>query len=269
MGELLRVEFERFVVREVGYAAGERMRRHAHDYSNVTAVVTGEMDEVTDAGTHRGRACSVLLKPAGTMHENVWLGRRGTRTVSVEFRGRTDVGPWLWLETPRTARAALELLAALRGSSRELVEARAMELVAVAQHASADEAQPAPPWLEDVKRALASRFGEPLRFEALAAEVGLHPVYLSRAFRRYTRMTMNEYVRALRLREARHLLSVTARPLTAISADAGFADASHLCRVFAEAHGMTPRAFRKLSAAASSGLSAFHADRSRVSTLSA
>jgi transcriptional regulator GlxA family with amidase domain len=59
---------------------------------------------------------------------------------------------------------------------------------------------------------------------------------------------MGDFVRALRLRHARHLLDATARPLTAISADSGFADASHLCRVFSDAHGVTPKAFRRLTA---------------------
>jgi uncharacterized protein YxjI len=37
---------------------------------------------------------------------------------------------------------------------------------------------------------------------------------------------------AVRLRHARHLLSTTDRPLAAISSDADFSDASHLCRTF-------------------------------------
>jgi transcriptional regulator GlxA family with amidase domain len=72
---------------------------------------------------------------------------------------------------------------------------------------------------------------------------------------------MGDFVRSLRLRHARHLLDATARPLTAISADSGFADASHLCRVFSDAHGVTPNAFRRLTA--------FHASFASAPTLSA
>ena len=241
--ELQRVELAGFVVREVGYAAGGRMGRHAHDFSNVTAVITGEMEERTASAEHLGRACSVLVKPAGTAHENHWLGRRGTRTVSIELRDM-HLDAWRWLEDPETARAALALADAMRGSSRELVESRAMALVALATNVPAET--PAPPWVDAVKRTLESRFDEPLRFEDLAADLGLHPVYLSRAFRRHTGMAMGEYVRALRLRHARHLLSATTRPLASISAESGFADASHLCRVFADAHGVTAKTFRRL-----------------------
>jgi AraC family transcriptional regulator len=245
MTELQRAEFDGFVVREVGYAAGGRMGRHAHGFSNVTAVISGEMEERTDSAEHRGRACSVLVKPAGTPHENRWLGRRGTRTVSIELRGM-QLGAWRWLEDPETARAALALADAMRGRSREAIESGAMALLGLAMHVRASDSA-APAWLDAVKRTLDARFDEPLRFEELAADVGLHPVYLSRAFRRHTGMAMSEYVRALRLRHARHLLSATSRPLASISAESGFADASHLCRVFANAHGVTAKTFRRIT----------------------
>jgi AraC family transcriptional regulator len=245
MTELHRAAFAQFVVRQNGYPAGGRMGRHAHDYSNVTAVISGEMEERTESAEHRGRACSVLVKPAGTPHENHWLGRRGTRTVSVEMKD-TPLDAWRWLEDAETARAAIALADALRGSSRDAVEAHAMALVALATNRRG-ASQPAPAWLDEVKRTLEARFDEPLRFEELAANVGLHPVYLSRAFRRHTGRSMSEYVRTLRLRHARHLLSATSRPLASISAESGFADASHLCRVFVDAHGVTAKTFRRIT----------------------
>ena len=245
MTELQRAVFPRFVAREVGYPAGGMMGRHAHDYSNITAVISGEMEERTDAGEHRGRSCSVLVKPAGTLHEDRWLGRRGTRTVSIEMKdARFDA--WRWLEDAETARAALALAAAMRGSSRDEVESCAMALLALATNVASETTTP-PAWLEHVKRTLDARFDEPLRFEAIAEEAGLHPVYLSRAFKRHVGMAMSEYVRALRLRHARHLLSATSRPLASISAESGFADASHLCRVFTDAHGVTASAFRRIT----------------------
>jgi AraC family transcriptional regulator len=104
-----------------------------------------------------------------------------------------------------------------------------------------------PAWLPEIIRTLDAHFDEPLRFDALARDVGLHPVYLSRAFQRYTGRTMLENVRALRLRHARHLLSTSSRTIAAIAADAGFADSSHLCRTFAHLLQITPGAYRGLA----------------------
>jgi len=251
MSEVCRADFGQYFIRELVYPGGRRMPRHAHGYSNLTVVVSGEIEETTDDGEHRGRSCSVLLKPAGTMHSNAIPGRQGTRTVSIELKPSSPLAnglrKWEWIETADTARAALAFYFAFR--SGKDVEAAAMALLAVATANAATGTQQVPAWLATVKQILDARFDEPIRFEDVAAEVGLHPVYLSRAFRKYQGVAMGEYVRGLRLRHARHLLSATERPLAAISAEAGFADASHLCRVFAEAHAVTPKAYRALCSA--------------------
>ncbi len=252
MTELCRAGFAQFEVRELVYAAGRRMARHAHDYSNITVVISGDIEETTDVGEHRGRSCSVLLKPAGTMHANYIPGRQGTRTVSIEIGATSPLSremealPWQWLEDPESARAAIAFYRAVRAGTLPDIETRSLALLASATAAASRKRGRTPAWLTEVKSILDARFDEPFRFEELAAGFGLHPVYLSRAFRRHTGTTMGDYVRALRLKQARYLLSATSRPIASISADSGFTDASHLCRVFAQTHDVTPKAYRQL-----------------------
>jgi AraC family transcriptional regulator len=241
--ETCRYAFDDFVVRAIQYPAGRRMPRHDHAHSNVTAVIRGEMVEETDFAEHRGRSSSVLLKPAGTAHANAFLGRCGVETISIEFapRSRYSVSEWAWIEEATAARAAVALRDAVRHDVD--VEASALALLALVlpQQSSSNVF---PPWLTQVVDELHARFGEPIRFDTLAREAGLHPVYVSRAFRRFKGTSMSDYVRALRLREARHLLGSTDHPLADVAAETGFADASHLCRTFATAHAMTPAAYR-------------------------
>lgn len=242
-----RYAFDDFSVREIFYAAGRRMPRHDHAHSNVTAVIRGEMVEQTDFAEHRGRSSSVLVKPAGTAHSNAFIGRVGVATITIEFGAHSpfarEIPAWSWVEEADVARAALDLHLAVRRDSREDIESTACALLATVftPHRKPDGA---PPWLAHVVDELRARFDEPIRFDALAREAGLHPVYVSRAFRRFTGSSMGDYVRALRLREARHLLASTERPLAVVAAETGFADASHLCRTFAAAHAMTPVAYR-------------------------
>ena len=59
---------------------------------------------------------------------------------------------------------------------------------------------------------------------------------------------MTEYIRAARLRHARHALSSSRRGIAAIAAEAGFSDSSHLCRTFSELLGITPAAYRRATA---------------------
>jgi len=103
-----------------------------------------------------------------------------------------------------------------------------------------------PVWLCDVKRILEERFDEHPRFEEIAEDVGLHPVYLSRAFHRYAGISMSAYVRTLQLRQARHLLSTSKRTVAAIASESGFTDSSHLCHAFSHLLGVTPKTYRRL-----------------------
>jgi len=58
---------------------------------------------------------------------------------------------------------------------------------------------------------------------------------------------MSEYRRRVRVREAADLLASTDAPLTHVALAAGFADPSHLCRVFKAETGLTPHAYRLLA----------------------
>jgi AraC family transcriptional regulator len=244
--EVRRRELGDFVVREVVYSPGERMQRHAHEFSNVTVVVSGQIDELSAGGDHRGRAGSVVLKPAGCEHEN-GVGGRGARTVTVELRHggiAAEVGgrAWSWFEQPAVVKAAVALCRATHAR----MEAAALDLVATVLTAPHGGAA-VPPWLPRIIDALEQRFDEPLRLDALARDHGLHPVYVSRAFRQHVGVAMHDYLRGLRLQHARHLLSGSPRSITAIAAEAGFSDGSHLSRTFSELLGVTPKTFRTLS----------------------
>ena len=241
--EIRRVELPQFVVRESVYPPGLRLPRHAHDYSNVTVVVAGDIEESSDDGEHRGGAFSVVVKPAGIDHENR-VGVRGARTVSIQLRDDIPLPSWRWFEQPEIVRAGVALV---RAASAPQLEACALELLAEVSAARGGPAA-SPGWLSEVLRILDTQFDEPLRFDAIAREVGLHPVYLSRAFQRHTGRTMQQYVRALRLRHARHLLATSGTTITRIAADSGFADSSHLCRTFSDLLGVAPKVFRRLCA---------------------
>jgi AraC family transcriptional regulator len=247
--------FRRFSITERLYAPGVRQPRHAHVRSSITAVMSGEIVETTETAAYLGRSCSVVVKPAGTLHADEFRGRVPVRTISIELDATSDgCAELLWRSDDASARAAIALCAALRNSRAE-VEAAAEALIAVsrtsvtASHIGGSPARATrtPQWLAQIKTVLDTRFDEPLRFDELARDAGLHPVYLARAFRRATGMTMGDYVRSARLRHARHLLAVTNAPLAAIASASGFADPSHLCRTFTRAMHLTPIAFRGLA----------------------
>ena len=80
--------------------------------------------------------------------------------------------------------------------------------------------------------------------DELAREAGVHPVHLSRVFRRITGKGVGEYVHRLRIREACERMIKPGASLAEISCDLGFADQSHFTRTFHSITGTSPAAFR-------------------------
>ncbi|HET7437554.1 MAG TPA: helix-turn-helix transcriptional regulator [Thermoanaerobaculia bacterium] len=245
-----------FAIRERVYAPGMRMPRHAHDFSNVTVVLSGEIEEIAEEGRYRGRSCSVVLKPAGCEHENRVSGI-GARTLTIELTGgrvadEIAARRWAWFDAPEVVRAAV----ALRRASAEESEGCAWALLAALPHVISSVARDlgggaackatAPSWIAAAIEVIEQRFDEPLRLESLAHDFGFHPVYFSRAFHRHTGTPLHDYVRTVRLRHARHLLATSKRSVTAIAVASGFYDSSHFSRTFSNALGVTPKKYRSL-----------------------
>ena len=99
-----------------------------------------------------------------------------------------------------------------------------------------------------VKRALLriqQALDTPLPVARLAEQLGVSRRKLERHFAAALDLTPTEAARRMRLSQARHLLERGDVPITQIALQTGFCDASHLIRVFREAEGLTPDAWRK------------------------
>jgi AraC family transcriptional regulator len=94
---------------------------------------------------------------------------------------------------------------------------------------------------------LDARSTDGLRLGDLAADLGMDPTYLARAFRQQMGCTMSQYRRRLWVRQAAHLLASTDTPLSHVALSSGFADQSHFCRVFKAEMGLTPQSYRLLA----------------------
>jgi AraC-like DNA-binding protein len=78
----------------------------------------------------------------------------------------------------------------------------------------------------------------------LAKECGVSEVHLARAFRHFHGITVGEYIRNLRIAEAKRDLASSAESITDIAQRLGFFDQSHFTRAFKAATGLAPIRFR-------------------------
>jgi AraC family transcriptional regulator len=106
-----------------------------------------------------------------------------------------------------------------------------------------------PQWLRDAYQALA-RTARDAELPTLARAVGVHPVHLSRTFRRFAGSTMTQLRKTLRLERATEAIVRSNRPIAQIASEHGFADQSHLTRALRNATGLTPASLRRKARAA-------------------
>ncbi|HTH60809.1 MAG TPA: GlxA family transcriptional regulator [Paraburkholderia sp.] len=93
----------------------------------------------------------------------------------------------------------------------------------------------------------------PLNIASIARMIGTSVRQLERAFMAEMKASPNEFYRRMRLRYARWMLLNTARKVTDIAYECGFADSAHFIRVFRGTYGVTPGKLRTSRAASPTG----------------
>lgn len=84
-----------------------------------------------------------------------------------------------------------------------------------------------------------------LTLAVLAALCRLSPFHFARAFHETVGCPPHAYVTARRVDRARRLLEETDQPVSDIAASVGYAEPSHLARLFKRVHGVAPAAYRR------------------------
>ncbi len=99
-------------------------------------------------------------------------------------------------------------------------------------------------WLIDLQTYILSHLAEDLSLNRLADICHFHPVYLSRAYREITGMTLSEYISSVKLDRARRMLRGSSLTVLEISKMLGFATDNYFCRWFRKQSGRSPHAYR-------------------------
>lgn len=244
-------------VTEASIEPGRRLGRHSHELAFFCLLVGGGYREDYGRRALAYRPFTVAFHPAGEAHStemcasgarvfnveisDAWLASRGSARAPscADLSG----GQLTWLAT----RLYREYRDGLAGPPLA-AEALVLEMLALAGGAAVDAdavATSAPPWLARALDFLESEFRRGLRIREVAREVGTHPTHLARVFRRNVGVPIGDYVHRLRVRWASEELCRPGARLADVAAAAGFADQSHMTRVFKRVTGDSPAAFRR------------------------
>ncbi|UGB37218.1 helix-turn-helix transcriptional regulator [Frateuria soli] len=232
---------------------------HEHDEAYLCLVAGGGYRQQAGGEEVDCTTGLLLVHPQGHRHANRFAAG-GARCLSVflapeltdELPIRRLLHDYRLLHLPQAprfvARIGRELAAADEAAGLALQSA-VLELVALACRRGGEERHPA--WLARVLERLHDDPLADLSLGELAQLAGVHPSHLARSFQRAQGMSVGDYRRMLRIRQACRALQQGRRSIAEVAAEAGFADQSHFARVFKKVIGATPRDFRRSAQGAS------------------
>ena len=102
-----------------------------------------------------------------------------------------------------------------------------------------------PDYLKRIIKYIEGHFKEPLTLDELAAMENMNKFHLSREFKNYTGITLNEHIISTRLAYAKELLKYSTIPVGEIAYLSGISNVSHFINLFKARESRTPLAYRK------------------------
>lgn len=256
--EVLQADFGRY-----------RFPAHAHDRDVISLIGRGSHSVERRGSRTVADAGSVVMMPRGWVHQGGSVDEAGWRILTFYLPerllddvagelvgGRPGAGAM-----PERVTRDLRLRRALARLHADVLQAAGEPAELLGQHEAllallgyvlrcygpGREVRPlgaAPRAVTRVRDYLDARWAEPVTLAELSAVAGLSPFRLTRVFKAATGLPPHAYQVQLRVAQAQESLRA-GRPIAEVALDCGFADQSHLTRVFKRSLGFTPGQFRK------------------------
>ncbi|HEX4593772.1 MAG TPA: AraC family transcriptional regulator [Bryobacteraceae bacterium] len=250
-----------FSLTETLYPKGLTLPKHRHSHAYLTFVLSGTF---TEKYAERECVCTegaLRFLPPAELHENDYaagarcllvkiepsaLDRLGEHSPVLSVPGEVAGLASSWLANRLYREFTAEDDVAPLAMEGVLLEILAESARAIGEGSAAH----APAWLRRVREALEDTYLQSPSLADLSGIAGVHPVHLSREFRKHYQSTIGEFIRKRRIEHACKLLSKSETALSEIALACGFSDQSHFCAMFKGHTGLTPAKFRDMSARA-------------------
>jgi AraC family transcriptional regulator len=238
------------------YAPGVRLSAHTHEKASFVWIQNGGYAETFGARSFQLRARQVLFRPAGEKHSDQFSSVE-TSCVIIEVSepwmdlvrecGRLRSDPFVSIR-PQMCRLVADLY--VQAQQKDAAAPLAMEGLSYALGAElVRESMPRegaypPPWLRQLHERLSENPCGQFALADIATGVGIHPVHVSRQFKRYYGEPLWDYLRRRRIEIGSQKLISGTGTLCEIAHSLGFSDHSQFTRTFKRFMGVTPSEFR-------------------------
>ncbi|WP_395773108.1 AraC family transcriptional regulator [Agrobacterium pusense] len=244
--------------------------RHMHDQFGIGVIERGAQKSLSGRGMVEAAAGQVITVNPGEIHDGIPLGEGGRawRMLYLDIDIVRDViadvcekdRGFFEFAYPVEARPLAERFNAVfsavtakerPGETLHGDETLLMLLAAAMETAAKPPVVTAPDIIRRAKSSIDDDPAHPFRLADLAGEAGMSQFRFLRAFAKATGLTPHSYLLQRRVHLARHVLAKGTPPAEAAFI-AGFADQSHLNRVFLRQFGVTPGVYRAATGGGSS-----------------
>ncbi len=244
------------VINWLHYKSGACYEEHSHEETQITLFLSGEVEEWVGDQRNVIGPMDLVVKPGGLRHADQF-GHAGAYTLQLSVNQR-------WLESivaPTEKLVEYNVVVSQAICFRflqcfsEAIEIREKGISRFGKNIAGflnelarqrkKVVRTKPMWLEAISERVEAHFFEPLSVRELAREQHKHPVSVARAFREHFGVSIKQRIQQLRVKMAAGMLAENKLSTPAISQCCGFADQSHLSRVFKIHTGLTPGKYRQ------------------------
>lgn len=237
--------------------------RHMHEQFGIGVVLEGGQKSLSSIGTVEALAGDTITVNPGEIHDGAPLGN-GARTwlmlyfepaLIIELMADVNEGGATQPEFKRPVMADLRVSRAVQNLFHTMTAPHASTLAAEEQmlllfarvmRQAEIPIMSTTPAIHHARNLIDDDPAASLSLQSLATQNGLSRFQLLRAFSKATGMTPHAYILQRRLQLARRLIGAGV-PLVQVALDCGFADQSHLTRLFIRNFGISPGHYANLS----------------------
>jgi AraC family transcriptional regulator len=252
------IDVDGLLLTETIYQPHSTIPPHYHENCYFCFVTNGGYTERFSGSTMECEKGDLILHPVSYKHSNSFDSSRVT-CLNIELGKEWFYKYRLFLKPLDTVRKiknnAFPLLASKINKeilepdefSPLVIEALTIQLLADIERENRINDTRKPFWITKVEEFLHEGSSDNIKIDSLAAIAGVHPVHLSRTFKKFNDVSIGEYTRNIKVKKATEMLLRTAAPLSQIAFECGFSDQSHFIKIFKKHIGLTPKEFRHLS----------------------
>jgi AraC family transcriptional regulator len=227
---------------------GATLPKHRHGHAWFTFLFAGSYIERLPSLERCCSAGMVIWHPADLVHENNFVSNGHNLNLVIGPEWLEGLPPDISLpdsgrswEGGLPYRVGLELYRRLNQDAQISHESVA-DLISVCAPSKREHGRTR--WLPLILEWMNDEYSWTLTLSEASKQAGVHPVHVSRSFRRTLGCTFREYLTLIRIRRATDLLRRSSACITEIAFACGFSDHAHFTRTFKRTTGLTPTAYR-------------------------